>query len=1107
MDRSYGDGHFHSSGAAFAVVPGHHADRDEQLPPPSRLATDGCRFVEVAAPSAAVSTPSVLSGAIIAGCGLRRLLKKSRRDNEKHNGRQQRVKVVRKQTVREFSEEELQRVLASEPEAARVRLPKYMTASMLTAFYQCPKQFELQYVRKVAKSMSEELLRGLLVHAVLAELWSLPPADRTLQNAYRLVVPAFRTHVNRFMDRSPAWDLHGVHSLLASVRQLLTRYFVLEDPAVATVTPDVEMRLQVDLAEFAAEGELSGLIGRLDRLETSTCNNTKTLTIVDYKSGRSPLHRYKGKYLDGEWQIKLYALMLQRAGLVADKVLQGRLLYLGGRGKDVELDLTMKHLAEMYDDLLTLRERIIQAANENAFTARVSKGCKYCNVRDSCPAYCQEAKDEEAGEGVTIVRTPEDAARVLEILQSVPADRAHAVDTETDDWAPGVSPYLCGRIISWSIYCGPDIDFGNGPRLWIDNIDDDGQETGLLNLFKEYLESDKQRKVFHNYSFDRAMFIRAGINVGGFAADTMNMARLWDPDFPEGFSLKALSCHLLDSAWQKKTGYNQIVADVGFGAAVQLSPETRSKFIEYSALDAAATWQLHKTLEEELQKMENEEEGSHMLEFYNGVWAPFGQVLVELEERGFPCDGEYLKRQAAVARQDLAKAEESFRQWLRNEYATRWPEEPELADTAAKLNLTSRQQLGQLLFGFKGEVAELSKIRVRSLGLPVSMASETLSGQPQVNDMLLHSLSSGKSPAALPYIGAEGCEALHQLSEYLSIDKMLSTFLESLPDHIDDRGRIHSCLSIGTGTGRLSSRSPNLQQQPALSKDRYGVRTAYAAKAGCKLVVADYGQLEVRVLAHMTNNSIMIDALKHDCDLHSQTAAAMFDEVKEAVERGEVAIEAGDHNLPLVKEKFAAHRRNAKAVSFGIMYGLTKFGLSKQLDCTPEEAQATIDKWYASNPQVRVWQDKLKERTQRLARKGLSQSMVPMCHIPTLRGRWRRIYGYSEKAPPRSHRRLSTEYHAAERKVINGPIQGGSSDIVIEAMLKVHHDEALRKLGFFMVLQIHDELVLEGPEEHAEEALERLRELMEHPFLDGKELRVPLPVDACIVQNWGEAKG
>jgi len=263
----------------------------------------------------------------------------------------------------------------------------------------------------------------------------------------------------------------------------------------------------------------------------------------------------------------------------------------------------------------------------------------------------------------------------------------------------------------------------------------------------------------------------------------------------------------------------------------------------------------------------------------------------------------------------------------------------------------------------------------------------------------------------------------------------------------------------------------------------------------------------VRVLAHMTKNTIMIDALKNDCDLHSQTAANMFDEVREAVARGEVAVEAGDHGLPLVKEKFTAQRRNAKAVSFGIMYGLTKFGLSKTLECTPVEAQEVIDKWYDSNPEVRQWQNELKERTQRLASKGLSKSHVPECHITTLRGRWRRIYGYDVKEPSRSSRKKSMEYHAAERKVINGPIQGGSSDIVIEAMLKVHQDESLRELGFGMVLQVHDELVLEGPEEHADEALDRLRSLMEDPFRDDMKFRVPLPVDACVVQSWGEAKG
>jgi len=240
----------------------------------------------------------------------------------------------------------------------------------------------------------------------------------------------------------------------------------------------------------------------------------------------------------------------------------------------------------------------------------------------------------------------------------------------------------------------------------------------------------------------------------------------------------------------------------------------------------------------------------------------------------------------------------------------------------------------------------------------------------------------------------------------------------------------------------------------------------------------------------------------------------MFANVRAAVDRGEVALEKPQDVeccIPLVKDVFPNERRCAKAVNFGIAYGLSAKGLADQLGCERTEAQVMIDKWHQAYPEVKAWQEEV-------VRDAVAH---PSNRVVTLRGRWRRLEDlrHLEVAAPTHRgilRRIKTNSkaakmllglgHAAQRQAINAPVQGGSVDVVTEAMLKAHSSKVLRELGYSMILQVHDELVFEGPAAAAEKALEAVREIMEHPFLDGSELVVPLPVSAVICRNWGEAK-
>jgi len=675
----------------------------------------------------------------------------------------------------------------------------------------------------------------------------------------------------------------------------------------------------------------------------------------------------------------------------------------------------------------------------------------------------------------------------------------HAIDTETIDWNPTISPVGNGRIVCFQIYCGPDVNFGNGPRLFIDNLDVDSREpSGLLDLFQDYFEDKDILKVFHNYSFDFAMFRNHGIRVDGFAADTMHMARLQD-SAQVSYSLAALS-QMKCPGNAKLNKFKDVVSKTKDIRVLLLDIELRDAGIAYACLDAAATWHLYQALRKELEvhKWENPFEphaGLSMFDFYQKFWVPLGQTLVDMEARGIYVDIEHLRKQELLALEHFHTAIARFLSWLRNWYRVEFPGDEDLVKNVDKMNTGSPMQMRALLFGTKGHEVTVAKIRIRCIGLPLLLAQTVMKDQNPSMSMDLFRELGGKDPQtekgcgpALEFIGQEGCQALSAIGRAKSIEKSRTSFLKPLQNNVDKDNRVHSSFNLNTCTGRLSSRCPNLQQQPALEKDVYAIRSAFRASPGMKLIVADYAQLELRVLAHDTNCESMVTMLSSDCDIHSRTAVDMYDHVKAAVDSGEVLLEGGDGSIPTVKEKFGTERRNAKSLNFGLMYGLGPQGLSKQLDIDVHEAEETIERWYRSRPEVRHWQ-------QRIVKEAQQQKVSK---VKTLRGRSRRLDCLKSKN--------TALQSAAMRQAINAPAQGGAADIVNEAMISIGKDSELKELGYELILQVHDELILEGPEDNAQAALERVRFVMESPFLDGVKLLVPLPVDVHIVHSWNQAK-
>lgn len=380
--------------------------------------------------------------------------------------------------------------------------------------------------------------------------------------------------------------------------------------------------------------------------------------------------------------------------------------------------------------------------------------------------------------------------------------------------------------------------------------------------------------------------------------------------------------------------------------------------------------------------------------------------------------------------------------------------------------------------------------------------------------------------------GEEACTAVRALVQVSAINTLLESFimpLQGLYGILDANDRVHGSLNMNTETGRyviaagvasrvaacalawlagltfaalspccpvrLSSRRPNLQNQPALEKDRYNIRRAFVASPGNTLIVADYGQLELRILAHIADCTAMKEAFATGGDFHSRTAVNMYSFIQDDIANGTCLLEkeaGSDPNTPLVKDKYGAERRKAKTLNFSIAYGKTAHGLAKDWDVSMKEAEDTVKAWYDSRPEVRDWQERMRQEARRYGA------------VCTLLGRRRPLPDITSKNSGARGR--------AERAAINTPIQGSAADIVTLAMVEVASDARLRELGYTMLLQVHDEIIIEGPIESADEAQRRLVHLMGHPFRDESsgelvnKLTVELAVDSDKALSWYEAK-
>jgi DNA polymerase I len=527
----------------------------------------------------------------------------------------------------------------------------------------------------------------------------------------------------------------------------------------------------------------------------------------------------------------------------------------------------------------------------------------------------------------------------------------------------------------------------------------------VLAALKPLLENEHVAKIGHNLKYDAHVLMHYGIGMAGMRFDSML----------ESYVLNSTAIrHDMDSAAKRYLGVDTIhYEDVTGKGAKQIGFDQVDvqRAADYSAEDADVTLQLHQTLWPQLTAIPS------LQSVYEQIEQPLVPVLLRMEHTGVLLDADLLRKQSSELAKRMAEVQAECHR-----------------AAGQPFNVDSPKQLQDILFG--------------KLGIPALRKTPT--GQPSTAEDVLEEL-------------AEQYELPKSIMEYRGLTKLKSTYTDKLPLQINTRtGRIHTSYHQAVAaTGRLSSQDPNLQNIPIRSAEGRRIRQAFVAPTGYVLLAADYSQIELRIMAHLSGDPSLLTAFAEDRDIHQATAADVL-------------------GVPLT-DVTAEQRRSAKAINFGLIYGMSAFGLAKQLGVARGEAQKYVDLYFERYPGVKRYMDETREQAR-------SQG-----YVETVFGR--RLYLQD------IHARNAALRQYAERSAINAPMQGTAADIIKRAMIAVDAWLQNAKPDARLIMQVHDELVLEVRDSAVDAVTVELRKLMER----AAELRVPLKVDVGAGANWDQA--
>lgn len=639
------------------------------------------------------------------------------------------------------------------------------------------------------------------------------------------------------------------------------------------------------------------------------------------------------------------------------------------------------------------------------------------------------------------------------------------------------------------------------------------------------------------------------------------------PKMRMGYDLKSLAFQYGITGSMEPASFRQLFGASGNAAREKFdSPDHFTEFATYAAYDAVYTWKLFHFFQESLQKTAwnsgvqrrpidkllmddavadelrdlrpqlfrmsrpkeqvknrlpssggaagtsasvQQDTGKTMWDFYSEYLSSrFSECLASMQERGISVDRARLQEIERHATEDLRRMESQYKEILGEIEVEGTVMNPD----SGLINPQSHQQLRQLLFGGTKNIFDESEQLEATRDFSVPKGAKAKDGSKLRSSERFTIESWGLEPAAgrkmftkkgWPSTGKEALEKLQKdeaqnvqqqleakgWDPVMAKKKILTAFARPMQEHASEMNRIHPSWSYGTSTGRLSCSNPNLQGIPADSKDTYGVRGAFIAGEGKTFIMADYSQLELRILAHMSQCPSMKKHFLKGGDYHSEVAADMYPYIKEAILRGEVSTknDAGP-DLPSVKSMFPQERKAAKAVNFGIVYGAQAQSLAEDLNISEDAAVELMEAWFKNKKAVRRWLDDVKAQS---SMEGKSRSLLGKHrHLPLLK----------EDVPFWLQKR-------SERAAVNFVIQGSGADLVTAAMLQLESHPRLTDLGFHLVMQVHDEFVLEGPSDTAQEASEIVKSVMEKPCKETMpdfSMLVPLEVSISVSDTLAE---
>jgi DNA polymerase-1 len=585
-------------------------------------------------------------------------------------------------------------------------------------------------------------------------------------------------------------------------------------------------------------------------------------------------------------------------------------------------------------------------------------------------------------------------------IKKVNKAKTVAVDTETT----GLN-YMDAKLVGVSLSTKPGeaayIPFGHAKEEGIKQL----SEKTVLEKLKPFLEDKKKKIIGQNIKFDRNILAQHGVKLGPIKQDTMLMSYILDASATR-HNLDALAKFYLN---YKTTTFEEVA---GKGVKQISFDQVPLKLAgNYASEDADITLRLYEKLNPLLNKQ------TSLKKLAEDIEIPLIEVLSDMEQAGTLVNSKVLEAQSKDLGKRLIKLEKEAYEIAGEEF-----------------NLGSTKQLREIFFD--------------KLEYPI--IKKTPGGQPSTDENVLQQL-------------AEDYELPKVLLEHRTLSKLKSTYTDKLPLQISENsGRVHTSFHQAvTTTGRLSSSDPNLQNIPIRTEDGRRIRQAFEASKNNELISADYSQIELRIMAHLSEDKGLIKAFNNNEDIHSLTASEVF-----SVDQNAVTPDL---------------RRNAKAINFGLIYGISAFGLGKQLGINRNLAAEYMAMYFAKYPGVKDYMESIK------------QSARDLGYIETLFGR--RLYLRDINAGNGIRRQ------AAERAAINAPVQGTAADIMKIAMINMHQGLKKAKLDAKMTLQVHDELIIESPPGETKEVVDLLKKSMS----EAARLKVPLEVDVGIGNNWDQA--